>query len=94
MRHGFKGAFEMSATVDYLFAYAATTGAVRDHHFDLVYDAYLADEEVRDFLEDANPDALVAIAEKLTEAMERGLWKPRRNSTGQILNAIEKGQAA
>ena len=36
MRHGYKGAFEMAATVDYLFAFAATTKAVRDHHFDAV----------------------------------------------------------
>ncbi len=46
MRHGYKGAFEMAATVDYLFAFAATTGAVADHHFDAVYDAYLGDEAV------------------------------------------------
>jgi cobaltochelatase CobN len=44
-RHGYKGAFEMAATVDYLFAFAATTGAVRDAHFDAVYQAYLMDEE-------------------------------------------------
>ncbi len=48
MRHGYKGAFEMAATVDYMFAFAATTGAVADHHFDLVYQAYLADPAVRD----------------------------------------------
>ena len=40
MRHGYKGAFEIAATVDYLFAFAATTGAVQDHHFDLAYDAF------------------------------------------------------
>ena len=47
MRHGYKGAFEMAATVDYMFAFAATTGAVADHHFDAVYEAYLADPAVR-----------------------------------------------
>ena len=35
-RHGYKGAFEMAATLDYLFAFSATTGAVANHHFDLV----------------------------------------------------------
>ena len=44
MRHGYKGAFEIAATVDYLFAFAATAGVVEDHHFDLLFDAYLADE--------------------------------------------------
>ena len=30
MRHGYKGAFEIAATVDYLFAFAATARAVDD----------------------------------------------------------------
>lgn len=62
MRHGYKGAFEMAASVDYLFAFAATTHAVRDHHFDAIYDAYLGDECVHQFIADANPDALTDIA--------------------------------
>ena len=80
MRHGYKGAFEMAATVDYLFAFAATTGAVGDHHFDAVFEAYLEDAAVRDFLADKNPAALKEIAERLQEALERGLWRPRSNS--------------
>tara|TARA_B100000315_G_scaffold199250_1_gene191051 strand:+ start:30 stop:1085 length:1056 start_codon:yes stop_codon:yes gene_type:complete len=80
MRHGYKGAFEMAATVDYLFAFAATTGAVADHHFDAVFDAYLGDDEVRGFLNDANPAAARDIALRLKEAHDRGLWKPRSNS--------------
>lgn len=80
MRHGYKGAFEIAASLDYLFAFAATTGAVRDHHFDLAYDALLADEAVADFMRDANPDALREAAERLLEAIERGLWRPRSNS--------------
>ena len=72
MRHGYKGAFEMAATVDYLFAFAATTGAVGDHHFEGVYQAFLVDEEVRSFLKDKNPHALRDIAQKLEEAVTRG----------------------
>jgi cobaltochelatase CobN len=79
-RHGYKGAFEIAATVDYLFAFAATTGAVRDHHFDAVYDAFIRDDEVRDFIEDANPHALKDIADKLVEAVDRKLWSPKSNS--------------
>ena len=80
MRHGYKGAFEMAATVDYMFAFAATTGAVRDHHFDAVYNAYLLDEQVRNFIADKNPDALAEIAARLKEAIDRGLWTPKSNS--------------
>ena len=81
MRHGYKGAFEMAATVDYLFAFAATAHAVSDHHFDAVYEAYLADDQVRGFLHDNNPAALKEMAERLIEAQDRNLWKPRANST-------------
>ena len=87
MRHGYKGAFEMAATVDYLFAFAATTGAVRDHHFDAVFDAYLRDEDVRAFIASANPDALREMADRLAEAQTRGLWKPRKNSTHELLQS-------
>ncbi|MBC7905246.1 MAG: cobaltochelatase subunit CobN [Rhodospirillaceae bacterium] len=86
MRHGYKGAFEMAATVDYLFAFAATTGAVKDHHFDLVAEAYLADDDVARFLTENNPAALAELKARLKEAIERGLWKPRRNSIHDLLD--------
>ncbi|HKP22219.1 MAG TPA: cobaltochelatase subunit CobN [Dongiaceae bacterium] len=86
MRHGYKGAFEMAATVDYLFAFAATADCVADHHFDLVFDAYLGDDAVRDFIERHNPAALKEIAERLLEAQERDLWKPKSNAAHARLN--------
>ncbi len=85
MRHGYKGAFEIAASVDYLFAFAATTHAVRDHHFDAVHAAFIEDETVRAFMADANPAALRETAARLAEALERGLWKPRSNSAGTLL---------
>ncbi len=88
MRHGYKGGFEMAATVDYLFAFAATARCVRDHHFDAVCDAYLGDEAVRDFLAAHNPDALAEIAQRLGEAIDRGLWKPQRNSLRDRLDQL------
>ena len=88
MRHGYKGAFEMAATVDYLFAFAATARCVKDHHFDLVFDAYLGDEEVRQFLDDNNPAALRDMADRLLEAQDRGLWRPRSNSAARYLKEL------
>lgn len=87
-RHGYKGAFEMAATVDYLFAFAATAHCVKDHHFDLVFQAYLEDEDVRAFLEENNPDALRDIADRLLEAQTRNMWTPRLNSTRAILETL------
>jgi cobaltochelatase CobN len=90
MRHGYKGAFEIAASVDYLFAFAATTGMVKDHHFDLVFDAFFGDETVRDFIRDANPDALRETAARLAEAIERSLWRPKSNSAGALLAELSK----
>jgi len=78
----------MAATVDYLFAFAATTGVVRNHHFDLVEEAFLADEDTRDFIAEHNAPALHEIAQRLQEAIERGLWTPRSNSARQRIGEL------
>ncbi|MCY4167192.1 MAG: cobaltochelatase subunit CobN [Rhodobacter sp.] len=87
-RHGYRGAFEIAATVDYLFAFAATTGSVRGHHFDLVHAAFLEDGETREFIETHNPSALYEIAERLSEAIGRGLWTPRSNSARTLIDRL------
>jgi cobaltochelatase CobN len=79
-RHGYKGAFEIAATVDYMFAFAATTGAVKSHHFDAVEATFLEDDDTRDFIGEANAPALREIAQRLQEAIDRDLWQPRSNS--------------
>ena len=73
-RHGYKGAFEIAATVDFLFAFDATTGVVGDHQYALVADAYLHDDATREFFQQHNPGALRSVGERLLEAMRRGLW--------------------
>ncbi|NKL65311.1 cobaltochelatase subunit CobN, partial [Rhizobium leguminosarum] len=80
MRHGYKGAAEIAATVDYLFAFSATTGAVGEHHFEAVYQAFVADPGVRDFMIERNPAAFDEMKERLLEAIDRSLWTPRSNS--------------
>jgi cobaltochelatase CobN len=80
MRHGYKGAAEIAATVDYLFAFAATARAVDDAHFEALYDAYLGDPAVREFMARHNPAALTETESRFREAVERGLWRPMRNS--------------
>ncbi|MTI10911.1 cobaltochelatase subunit CobN [Curvivirga aplysinae] len=88
MRHGYKGAFEMAATVDYMFAFAATAKCVENHHFDAVVDAYLKDEKVLDFLKKHNPQALKEMLERLQEALDRGLWQTRRNDVFGLLEEL------
>ncbi|MFF3684453.1 cobaltochelatase subunit CobN [Streptomyces sp. NPDC002187] len=74
-RHGYKGAFELAATVDYLFGYDATTGVVADWMYDKLTEAYVLDPVNRAFLQEANPWALHGIAERLLEAQSRGMWE-------------------
>jgi len=87
-RHGYKGGFELAATLDYLFAFAATTGMVENHHFDAVYAAFIEDESVYEFLKDKNPAALEEMADRFLEACERGLWQPRSNSARTTLRGL------
>ncbi|MDX3843559.1 cobaltochelatase subunit CobN [Streptomyces europaeiscabiei] len=74
-RHGYKGAFELAATVDYLFGYDATTGVIADWMYDKLTETYVLDETNREFLHRANPWALHGIAERLLEAESRGMWE-------------------
>jgi cobaltochelatase CobN len=71
-RHGYKGAFEMAATVDYLYGYSATTSVVADRHFEAVARTLVLEQE--DFFRQHNPDALREAGSKLLEAAHRGLW--------------------
>ena len=85
MRHGYRGAAEMAQGLDSLFAFAATTKAVRGDQFEAVFDATLGDDDVLNFLRQKNPDAAVAMADRFNDAIRRDFWKPRRNSVGAIL---------
>ncbi|MGI5127228.1 cobaltochelatase subunit CobN [Pseudonocardia sp. CA-107938] len=74
-RHGYKGAFEMAATVDYLFGYDATTGVVADWMYEKLTSEYVLDPDNRKFLQESNPWALHGMAERLLEAVDRNLWE-------------------
>ena len=74
-RHGYKGAFELAATVDYLFGFDATAGVVTDWMYAQLAENYVLDKDNQDFMKHANPWALRGIIEKLSEAADRGLWE-------------------
>ncbi|MFJ2709863.1 cobaltochelatase subunit CobN [Pseudomonas sp. NPDC087346] len=74
-RHGYKGAFELAATVDNLFAFDATTQLIDDHQYALLADAYLLDPATRDFVREHNPHALRDMTERMLEAQQRGMWQ-------------------
>ncbi|MBN2234127.1 MAG: cobaltochelatase subunit CobN [Opitutales bacterium] len=87
-RHGYKGAFEMAATVDYVFAFSATTDSVPDFIYEGITHSYLLDPANRAFFEKHNPWALKDISERLLEAMERNLWKQPTDMIKEQLRQI------
>jgi cobaltochelatase CobN len=87
VRHGFKGAAELAATVDYLFGYDATTDVASDWMYEQVAAKYLLDEQIAAFMDQANPWAARGIAEKLLEAAERGMWAEPEDGTLEQIQA-------
>jgi cobaltochelatase CobN len=81
IRHGYKGAAELSATVDYLFGYDATAGVAEDWMYEQIAQRYLLDADVAAFMSRSNPWAARAIAERLLEAADRGLWSEPDDDT-------------
>jgi cobaltochelatase CobN len=87
-RHGYKGAFELAATVDFLFGWDATTGVVADWMYEKLAASYVLDPGTREFLETSNPWALRGITERLLEAADRGLWEAPEAPTLEALRAV------
>ncbi|QFG20364.1 cobaltochelatase subunit CobN [Actinomadura sp. WMMB 499] len=87
-RHGYKGAFELAATVDYLFGYDATAGVVADWMYEKLAQTYALDQENREFFEKSNPWALHGITERLLEAADRGMWEHPEQSTLDALKRL------
>jgi cobaltochelatase CobN len=87
MRHGYRGAAEVTRSVEGLFAFAATLPARLDRQFDVLFDATLGNETVDSFLREENPAAREAMAARFDEAIRRDLWRPRRNSVARLSEA-------
>jgi cobaltochelatase CobN len=93
MRHGPRGAAELAETLDRLADFADITDAVASNLFDLLFDAYVADADVRAFLLRENPQAAASIAARFARAL-RGHWHPRRNDVDTVLAALSLEPAA
>ncbi|MEW7279033.1 cobaltochelatase subunit CobN [Aquimarina sp. 2201CG1-2-11] len=86
-RHGYKGAFEMAATLDYLFAYDATTNLIDDFMYEGITESYLLTPENKEFIQQNNPWALKDMSERLLEAIQRGMWA---NPSDEIKTQLEE----
>jgi cobaltochelatase CobN len=94
-RHGYKGAFELAATVDFLFGYDATAEILEDWMYEEVARKYVVDPDTRRFVREANPWALKQMAERLLEASARGLWTdPNPDTLDSLRDAVLEGEGA
>ncbi|HTB02218.1 MAG TPA: cobaltochelatase subunit CobN [Bradyrhizobium sp.] len=91
MRHGFRGAAEIASTLDQMALFAHLAGAVASHHFDLYYGATLGDDEVRQFIERANPEAAAAMRQRFQQMRDAGYWTTRRNSAVETIAVASTG---
>ncbi len=92
--HGYKGAFEMAATMDYLFAYDATTNLIEDFMYEQITEKYLFDDENKAFIEAHNPWALKDMSERMLEAIQRGMWKaPSEETISELKDIYKKSEA-
>jgi cobaltochelatase CobN len=87
-RHGYKGGLELTATVDYIFGFDATAHIAPDFVYEGLAEHYAIDASTQNFLKQSNPWALNAIAERLLEASERGLWEEPKQETLEALRGI------
>jgi cobaltochelatase CobN len=86
MRHGFRGAAEITATLDNLAAFAHLTRDVPAHLFDIYYQATLGRDDIVAFMGQENPDALVALRQRFSSLAEAGLWNTRSNAVAANLH--------
>lgn len=87
-RHGYKGAFEMAASVDYLFAYDATTDLIDDYQYDQVTEALILEPQNQAFLRQHNPAALEEMAERMLEACQRDMWQQPGDKAEQLQDLL------
>ena len=85
-KHGYKGAFEMSASLDYLFSFDATTNLVPNWCYQSIVNNWLMNNNTKNFISENNPWALRDIAERLLEASNRKLWT---NPTNEEISSIK-----
>lgn len=84
MRHGYKGAGDISKAVDVAFGWDATSDVVEDYMYERLVQRTAFDPQIREWMNEVNPAALFNITEKLLEAIKRGMWKARQETEAEL----------
>ncbi len=88
--HGYKGANDIAKRVVRMFGWQATTHEVDDWLFDASVEAFVDDDEMREFFEKNNIYALEELERRLLEAQARGLWNPDPDTLERLKEAYLK----
>lgn len=83
-RHGFKGAQEISKSVDSFFGWDASAEVAEDWMYDKIAQTFLFDKATRDWIEQVNTGVIYNVAGKLLEANKRGMWNAERETLSQL----------
>ena len=85
-KHDFRGAGEFAAMVDFVFGWDATSDIIEDWMYDSIFDTYIHDNDLRDWIKEANPWALHSISERLMEAVQREMWNASEDKIDELRN--------
>jgi len=84
--HEYKGAGDLSTTVDVVLGWDATTGVISNQLWEDVAAKFAFDEDRQEWMRDVNPWALESITETLLEAIDRDLWDADDETTERLRN--------
>ena len=82
--HGYKGAGDLSTTVDVVMGWDATAGVVSDTLWADVAEKFAFDDDRQEWMREVNPWALESISDTLLEAIDRGLWDADDETVDQL----------
>ena len=87
MRHGYKGAGDISHVMDIILGWDATAEVVEDWMYEKIANAYALDPKMQEWMKQVNPYALQNILDKLLEAISRGMWNADEKMEEELRNA-------
>ncbi|ETR71429.1 MAG: hypothetical protein OMM_02492 [Candidatus Magnetoglobus multicellularis str. Araruama] len=75
MRHGYKGAGDISHMMDVVLGWDATAEVIDDWMYERIAQKYVLDDKIAQWMKEVNPYARQNILDKLLEAISRGMWQ-------------------
>ena len=88
-KQGSGGAYEISTRMTALIGWGGTAGFQEDWVYDQADQTYIQDEQMRERLKKANPQAFGNILRRMLEAHGRGMWKADEETIRRLQDMYE-----